>query len=159
MKGLHVRDIQVKIIRYKAWIAVFSVISVLLGIILPNSFSDHYKLLHFSAHFGMSFLIANSFYKLLSIKMQHKFRSFLVVFLSILIVGSVYKLFEIHSFFADTSLTFSRILLMTGFYTSMSQNLGGMFASFVLVLYFERFIPNRQKLRQAEHVYALNKLP
>jgi hypothetical protein len=158
MKRLYVKDIEEKIIRYKAWIAVFSIISVLLGIILPNSFSDHYKLLHFAAHFGMSFLIANSFYKLLSIKIHHRFKSFLVVFLSILILGSVYKLFEIHSFLTDTSLSFSRVLLMTGFYTSMAQNFGGMCASFVLILYFERFIPFRQKLRQAEDAYALSKL-
>ena len=40
------------------------------GVVLPDSFSDHVKLVHFSAHFGMSFLLALCFYTLCTIKLR-----------------------------------------------------------------------------------------
>ena len=40
------------------------------GFVFPDSLSDHDKLLHFSAHFGMSFLLALCFYALCSVKLR-----------------------------------------------------------------------------------------
>ena len=40
------------------------------GFILPDSLSDHDKLVHFSAHFGMSFLLAFCFYMVCTVNMR-----------------------------------------------------------------------------------------
>ena len=40
------------------------------GVILPDSLSTHVKLVHYAAHFGMSFLLALCFYMICTVKMK-----------------------------------------------------------------------------------------
>src|ERR1700692_4751365 len=66
------------------------------GVVLPDSLSDHNKLVHFSAHFGMSFLMALCFYMICTVKMHiSKSISYKVLILSTLFIGVIYKFWEI----------------------------------------------------------------
>jgi len=119
-------------------IAALAAGSILFGIIFPGSLSDHYHLLHFSAHFGMSFLLSNSIYRYCTLKASmRKMRSFMIVLVTVLICGTVYKLIEIFGFYHFGNIPFFTALALTGFYASISLNLAGMMAAFALIIYFD----------------------
>jgi hypothetical protein len=104
------------------------------GLVWPDSFSDHDKLLHFAAHFGMSFLLALSFYFFSVITLRAtKKSSYLVLILATLSIGVVYKLWEIITQGVFSHFSFSRAIEITGAMTSMSQNLSGMMAAMLLI--------------------------
>ncbi len=106
------------------------------GFIFVDSTSDHEKILHFSAHFGMSFLISLFIYALCSMKLGiNAKRSFAVFIISTFVIGCIYKYWEIFSQ-ALPDLGFAKILEITGFYTSMSQNIAGILAAIYIVKYF-----------------------
>lgn len=104
------------------------------GLVLPDSFSDHDKLLHFAAHFGMSFLLALSAYFFCVIQMRFsKKSSYWVLVLTTLFIGVLYKLWEIAPLDILSRFSFSRAVEITGAMTSMSQNLSGMMAAMLLI--------------------------
>jgi hypothetical protein len=107
---------------------------LIFGVVLPDSFSDHDKLLHFAAHFGMSFLLALSFYFFCVIALRATKRSaYMVLVLATLSIGVLYKLWEIAPLDMLSRYSFSRTVEITGAMTSMSQNLSGMMAAMLLI--------------------------
>jgi len=132
---------RLKVFDNKYLIAAFAAGAILFGIIFPDSLSDHYHLLHFSAHFGMSFLISNSIYRYCTLKASmRKMPSFLMVFVIVLICGAIYKLIEIFCFYHLGNIPFFTALALTGFFASMSQNVAGMLAAFALIIYFDNLV-------------------
>ena len=104
------------------------------GAIIPDSFSDHYKLVHFSAHFGMSFLLALCFYIFCTIRLRFsKVFSYSVLISATLLIGVIYKFWEIASQGLFQRFNFSMALEATGTLTSMSQNLSGLMAAMLLI--------------------------
>jgi hypothetical protein len=104
------------------------------GFILPDSFSDHYKLVHFSAHFGMSFLLALSFYLICTIKLRiSKKLSYFILILSTLLIGVIYKYWEIATQGMLSKYSFTTTMELTGVLTSMSQNISGLTAAMLLI--------------------------
>ena len=121
----------------------------LFGIVLPGAFTDHDHLLHFAAHFGMSFLIANFIYRLCQLRFSMTNpRSFGVVFIFILVLGVIYKLCEIYFFYGLHDTPFFTALSITGFYASISQNVAGMLAAFAVIIYFDSLIPSWKTTRK-----------
>jgi hypothetical protein len=109
---------------------------VCFGFIFPDSTSDHNKIVHFSAHFGMSFLISSVVYAFCNIKLGIDNRKSFVLFTVItLIIGSLYKYWEIFNQ-PSPDPDFAKILVITGFYTSMSQNIAGIMAAMLIIKYF-----------------------
>lgn len=133
-----------KIINYRLIIVTLLIAVVLLGIVFPASFSDHYKLLHFSAHYGTSFLIAYFLYKLCTVRfIMRKRYAFIIVFILAFIFGAIYKYFEIIGI-SNTdvhSIPLSKLLEMTGFYVSMSQNTAGILSAYAVIIYFDKLVP------------------
>jgi hypothetical protein len=108
---------------------------VCFGFVFPDSLSDHDKILHFSAHFGMSFLIASCFYAFCTVKMRvSKKISYLVLITATLMIGCMYKYLEIQELVGHYS--FNIIMDRTGCLTSMSQNMSGLMASILVIEYF-----------------------
>ena len=104
------------------------------GFILPDSLSDHSKLLHFSAHFGMSFLLAFCFYMICTVKMlTTKTFTYTVLICATLFIGVVYKYWEIATFGMIGNYSFQRIVDSTGVATSMSQNISGLLGAIFLI--------------------------
>lgn len=104
------------------------------GVILPDSLSDHDKLVHFSAHFGMSFLLALCFYMICTVKMRlTKTFTYTVLITATLFIGIVYKYWEIATFGMIGNYSFHRIVDNTGLVNSMSQNLSGLLAAILLI--------------------------
>ena len=104
------------------------------GLILPDSLSTHVKMVHFAAHFGMSFLLALSFYLVCTVKMHtSKNFSYMVLILSTLLIGVVYKYWEIATQGMIGKYSFSTVMEWTGAMTSMSQNLSGLMAAMFLI--------------------------
>ncbi len=102
------------------------------GFVFPDSLSDHDKLLHFAAHFGMSFLLALCFYALCSVKLRiPKAISYTVLISATLCIGVIYKLWEIYSMLGNYS--FQAIMDRTGCLSSMSQNLSGLMAAMLVI--------------------------
>lgn len=127
--------------KYRSLISVLGVGVILFGIVLPDSLSDHYHFLHFSAHFGMSFLIGSSIYLFCNLKASlKKPSSILFALTGVIIFGAIYKLVEIYFLFGLQVMPFFSALSVTGFYTSMSQNLSGVLAAFALIIYFDNLI-------------------
>jgi hypothetical protein len=111
---------------------------VVFGIILPRPFSDHYRLSHFCAHFGMSFLISYILFSFCSRKIRlGKVMSFSLSFILAFITGSIYKYFEIVNSLPAEKIPLDKLLAITGFYTSMSENIAGILAAFTFIIYFE----------------------
>jgi len=134
-------SINSKIIKYRLILIMLLLSAALLGIVIPGSFSDHDSLLHFSAHFGISFLMAFLLFKMFTIRFQlQRSTSFVVVFLAILIFGAIYKVFEIIGNPLFHSFSSVEILRITGFYISMSQNIAGILFAFAFITYFENFL-------------------
>jgi|SRR5664279_374386 len=104
------------------------------GLILPDSLSDHDKLVHFSAHFGMSFLVALCFYMLCTIKFRiSKPLTYTILIASTLLIGIIYKYWEITSLGMFEKLSFSTVIENTGVLKSMSQNISGILAAMLLI--------------------------
>jgi hypothetical protein len=131
-----------KMLSPKYFAIVLLIGSVLFGIVLTGAFTDHYHLLHFAAHFGMSFLVSNFIFRLCQLRFSMTNRnSFKVVFIVILVLGVIYKLCEIYLFYGMRNFPFFTALSITGFYASISENIAGMLAAFALVIYFDSLIP------------------
>jgi Kef-type K+ transport system membrane component KefB len=104
------------------------------GVILPDSLSDHNKLVHYSAHFGMSFLLALCFYMICTVKMRiSKAFSYTVLITATLLVGVIYKYWEIATQGMIGSYSFHSIMDRTGVMTSMSQNTSGLMGAILLI--------------------------
>jgi hypothetical protein len=120
-------------------LVIFSLVSgiICFGFILPDSTSDHTKLLHFAAHFGMSFLILSCSYAFCSLQWKmSRSGSYGLAILLTLAFGSVYKYMEISSQGIIQRFELGELLSITGCYTSMSQNLAGIFAAMLIIHYF-----------------------
>lgn len=104
------------------------------GVILPDSLSNHVKLVHFSAHFGMSFLLALCFYMLCTVKLRiSKSLSYTILIIATLFIGVIYKYWEIATQGMFTKFSFSTTMELTGTATSMSQNISGLLAAMFLI--------------------------
>ena len=104
------------------------------GLILPDSFSDHNKLVHFSAHFGMSFLLALCSYMVCTIKIRiSKPLSYIIIILATLFIGIIYKFWEISTEGMLDRFNFTRAIEVTGVMKSMSQNISGLMAAILLI--------------------------
>ncbi len=116
------------------------------GFIFPDSLSDHTKILHFCAHMGMSFFLASLVYVVCNM-MLHMKRSSSLLMLTVvtLVIGGIYKYFEISSEGLLNAFSLGQLLRVTGCYTSMSQNMAGMLTAILLieymVNYFRSFSP------------------
>ena len=110
---------------------------VYLGFIFPNSFSDHERLLHFAAHVGMSFLLACCVYVICNVRLRiNKARSYIILLVTIFIVGSLYKYFEIAGEgMLRRSYSFGQLLTVNGYYASMSLNFAGALGAILLIGY------------------------
>ena len=107
---------------------------VVFGVIFPDSLSDHNKLVHFSAHFGMSFLLAFCFYMICTIRMRiSKAFSYTVLITATLLIGVIYKSWEIATQGMIGSYSFHTIIDRTGVMTSMSQNISGLMGAIFLI--------------------------
>jgi hypothetical protein len=112
---------------------------IMFGVILPGPLTDHDRLLHFSAHFGMSFIISYLVYSFCAKKIGiKKTTSFYLLVVTTFVVGLVYKYFEIQSFLPVQNLSLTKFLVVTGFYISMSENISGILAACTMILYFDR---------------------
>ena len=104
------------------------------GVILPDSFSNHNKIVHFSAHFGMSFLLALCAYMFCTIKLRiSKPLTYTLLVAAPLLIGVVYKYWEIASEGVFERFKFSTAIELTGVMTSMSQNISGLMAAILLI--------------------------
>src|SRR5450432_1874753 len=104
------------------------------GVILPDSLSDHNKMVHFSAHFGMSFLLALCFYMICTVKMRiSKSVTYTVLIIATLFIGISYKYWEIATEGMIGNYSFHSIMDMTGVLKSMSQNLSGLMGAILLI--------------------------
>ena len=116
---------------------------VYFGFIFPDSLSDHEKILHFSAHMGMSFLIAISVYVICNVMLRIRRRHSLIILSALtLVIGAIYKYLEISSQ-ANSHLysySFGDLLKLTGCYTSMSQNTAGLLAAILLIEYLVQYV-------------------
>jgi hypothetical protein len=118
---------------------IFSLIAgiICFGFILPDSTSDHEKILHFSAHFGMSFLLLSVSYAFLNLKWGFSRTGSHIISIGLtLLVGCIYKYAEIASQGILNSFSFGQLMDLTGCYTSMSQNLAGILAGMFIIHYF-----------------------
>jgi hypothetical protein len=125
----------------KERLIIFSLVSGILcfGFVLPDSTSDHNKILHFAAHFGMSFLLLSISYAFLNLKWGFNRTGSHVISISFtLLIGCLYKYTEIASQGIMNSFSFGQLMDLTGCYTSLSQNLAGIFAGMFIIHYFFR---------------------
>ena len=107
---------------------------VCFGIVFPDSLSTHVKMVHYAAHFGMSFLIALCFYMIFTVKMRlPKIFSYTVLISATLLIGAIYKYWEISTQGMIGNYSFHTIIDLTGTMTSMSQNLSGLMGSMLLI--------------------------
>ncbi len=107
------------------------------GFILPDSFSDHDKMVHFAAHFGMSFLIASCLYAWCNVKLKiGRKKSYILLITVTLLIGVLYKYLEIASQGLFKIYDLHGVLEATGCYTSMSQNISGLMAAILATKYF-----------------------
>ena len=114
---------------------------LIFGVIIPHSLSDHYHLLHFAAHFGMSFLLAHSLYQFSSHLMSgNKIYLFASVGSVILVLGGIYKLIEIFWFDNLRNMPFFLALRISGFRNSMCQNFAGILAAFMLTIFWANIV-------------------
>jgi hypothetical protein len=114
---------------------------VLFGLIFPDSLSDHQKILHFSAHMGMSFFIAVSVYVICNMVLRLRKRYSLIILSALtLVIGAIYKYLEISSQGILHLYSFGELLKITGCYTSMSQNTAGLLAAILLIEYSVEYI-------------------
>jgi hypothetical protein len=118
----------------KLTLALLVIGMVCFGVILPDSLSDHNKLVHFSAHFGMSFLLAFCFYMICTVRMRiSKTFTYTVLITATLFIGIIYKYWEIATQGMIGSYSFHTIMDRTGVMTSMSQNISGLMGAIILI--------------------------
>jgi hypothetical protein len=104
------------------------------GVILPDSLSTHVKMVHYAAHFGMSFLLALCFFMICTVRMKiSKAISYTVLVTATLLIGIAYKYWEIATQGMIGNYSFHTIIDMTGAMTSMSQNLSGLLGAMLLI--------------------------
>jgi hypothetical protein len=104
------------------------------GLIFPDSISDHVKIVHLAAHFGMSFLLALCFFMVCTIKMRiSRAFSYTVLITATLLIGVVYKLVEIATQGQVGTIPLQTILDQAGVMTSMSENLSGLMAAMLII--------------------------
>ena len=104
------------------------------GVILPDSLSTHVKMVHYAAHFGMSFLLALCFYMICTVRMKiSKTISYTVLVAATLLIGVIYKYWEIATQGMIGNYSFHTIIDLTGAMTSMSQNLSGLLGAMLLI--------------------------
>jgi hypothetical protein len=104
------------------------------GLILPDSLSDHDKIVHFSAHFGMSFLLALCFYMFCTVKIRISKRLTYAILTTVtLLIGVLYKYWEIATLGMFDKINFSRVIENAGVMKSMSQNISGLMAAILLI--------------------------
>jgi hypothetical protein len=109
------------------------------GFIFPDSLGDHDKMVHFAAHFGMSFLISWIIYVFSRLKLNLKKSSSYFLLIGItLVAGSAYKWMELISQGKLTTFDPGKLFQVSGYYTSMSQNLSGILATLLMISYFLR---------------------
>ncbi|HEX4850014.1 MAG TPA: hypothetical protein VFV08_04365 [Puia sp.] len=131
-----------KPLKNKKWwdvLVIFSLVSgiICFGFVFADSVSDHDKMLHFSAHFGMSFMILSFTYAFCYLKWaMGKWSSYSISILTTLVIGSIYKITEISSMGLFHNYGLNRLLVISGCYTSLSQNLAGVFAGMLIIRYF-----------------------
>lgn len=120
---------------------------VFFGFIYPDSFSDHDKMLHFAAHVGMSFFVASCIYVICNIRFRmRKIPSHIILIATTLIIGALYKYFEISDAGVLHLYSFGRLLTITGCYTSMSENIAGILAAILLIEYVAAYLKNRDSM-------------
>src|SRR5215467_13591965 len=128
-----------KALKSKKWwnsLVILSLVSgiICFGFVFADSVSDHDKMLHFSAHFGMSFMILAFTYAFCYLKWKMgKWKSYSVSILITLIIGSIYKITEITSLGLLHNYGLNRLLVISGCYTSLSQNIAGVFAGMLII--------------------------
>jgi hypothetical protein len=104
------------------------------GVILPDSLSTHVKMVHYAAHFGMSFLLALCFFMICTVRMKiSKAISYTVLVTATLLIGIAYKFWEIATQGMIGIYSFRSIIDHTGAMTSMSQNLSGLLGAMLLI--------------------------
>jgi len=114
---------------------------VYFGFIFPDSLSDHQKILHFSAHMGMSFFIAVCVYVICNMMLRiRRSRTLIILTIITLFIGAVYKYLEISSQGIFHVYSFGELLRITGCYTSMSQNTAGLLAAILLIEYSVQYV-------------------
>ena len=132
---------------YKYLLIAFVAGIILFGVILPHPFSDHYRLSHFCAHFGMSFLISYIIYSFCFRKIGiNRPMSFTLSFILAFVTGSIYKYFEIVNSLPVQKIPLDKMLEITGFYTSASENIAGILAAFTFIIYFENSLFRKKKI-------------
>jgi hypothetical protein len=120
---------------------------VYFGFVFPDSLSNHEKMLHFCAHMGMSFLVATFLYVICNIMLRmSRTRSLIILTVTTLVIGAIYKYFEIAGEGLLHAYTFGSLLKVTGCYTSMSQNTAGLLAAILLIEYMVSYV---RKLKYA----------
>ena|ERR1700712_1571416 len=121
-------------VRDKLTLLLLSAGVICFGVIFPDSLSTHVKIVHFAAHFGMSFLLALSFYLICTLKLRvPKSFAYKLLIITTLFIGVIYKLWEISSQGAFGTSDFSVIIDRAGVMTSMSQNLSGLMAAMFVI--------------------------
>ena len=104
------------------------------GVVFPDSLSTHVKMVHYAAHFGMSFLLALCFYMICTVKMRiSKTFSYTVLIAATLLIGVIYKYWEIATKGMIGNYSFHAIIDSTGTLTSMSQNISGVMGAILLI--------------------------
>jgi hypothetical protein len=120
---------------------------VYFGFVFPDSLSNHEKMLHFCAHMGMSFLVATFLYVICNIMLRmSRTRSLIILTVATLVIGAIYKYFEIAGEGLLHAYTLPGLLKATGCYTSMSQNTAGLLAAILLIEYMISYV---RKLKYA----------
>ena len=114
---------------------------VYFGFIFPDSLSDHQKILHFSAHMGMSFFIAICVYVICNMMLRiSRSRTLIILTVLTLVIGAIYKYLEISAQGILHLYSFGELLKITGCYTSMSQNTAGLLAAILLIEYSVQYV-------------------
>lgn len=114
------------------------------GFVFPDSLSDHQKILHFSAHVGMSFLVASCVYVVCNFMLRiSRSRSLVILSIVTLIIGAVYKYLEISGEGMLHAYGLGQLLKVTGCYTSMSQNTAGLLTAILVIEYVVQYLRRR----------------
>lgn len=126
---------------------------VYFGFIFPDSFADHEKLLHFSAHAGMSFLLASVLYVVCNIRLRIGKKASIGILAGVtLIIGAIYKYFEISGEGLLHAHPLGEVLTITGCYQSMSQNMAGILAAILLIEYAGAYLKKEILMRPGWHL-------
>ena len=107
------------------------------GFIFPNTLLDHHRLLHFAAHVGMSFLLACCVFALCHIRLRiSRTKTYIILFATLFVIGTLYKYFEMAgNGMLHRSDSLWHLLLINGYYASMSLNLAGLLGAILLIGY------------------------